>query len=145
MRKVIILNCIFLRCFFMMAQAPNPNPYQYLNELSKHLTDSARIWNLIGLSFIYINSKPDSALLLAQESLKLSRSTNYLEGEIMSLNNLAYLFSNTGSPDRSLQILLEALQLAETSKSPAEIFLLNMNLGNFYSDNNDHKKALVYY
>ena len=142
MRLFIILFLV-LSCIQLNSQQNLP-PGEYLRLLSGSLPDSTRTNYLGRLSELYILSKPDSAMLLAQQALDLARKNMLIDQEIFGLNTMAYIFSNTGNPERSLQSLLEALSIAEKDKNPRLIGLTTSNIGKFYSDNGEPEKAIPY-
>lgn len=65
------------------------------------------------LSHVYLYSRPDSALVLAQQALALAKKSEYIKGEAQSLNGIAKVFMTTGNYPKALQLFLEGLKKAE--------------------------------
>lgn len=115
-----------------------------LRKEATHPEEKRRLNGLIQLSFAYINSNPDSAKLLAEQGLQLSKDKNSITGELGAINNLAYLYSNMGQKDRSLALFLEGLKKAEQEHITSMQLTFMQNLGNFYHDHKDSRTALNY-
>jgi hypothetical protein len=56
--------------------------------LQNEQTDTGRVLRLANLSFEYVESKPDTTMLLALEALTLARRIGFEKGEAVSLNRI---------------------------------------------------------
>ncbi|MEJ7681401.1 MAG: tetratricopeptide repeat protein [Segetibacter sp.] len=69
--------------------------------------------NALGRAYLY--SRPDTALVLAQQGLLLAKKTGFAKGEAESLNRIATVFAGIGNYPKALQLFLEALKKAEAT------------------------------
>ena len=60
-------------------------------------TDTGKIILLYQLSLAYQDSKPDSALLLAQDAYLMSKNKKFIKGESWALNQMAFAFNSIGN------------------------------------------------
>lgn len=65
--------------------------------LLKEKQDTSRTLLVSELSRTYVYSKPDTALLLAQQGLNLARQINFTKGEAYGLNLTAKIFNMIGN------------------------------------------------
>jgi len=66
---------------------------------------------LADLSFQYIESKPDTAMLLALEALAISKRIGFIKGEAASLNRIGNAFEVLGNYPKAMEVFLQALKL----------------------------------
>ncbi|MEO7766041.1 MAG: hypothetical protein ABIS01_01400, partial [Ferruginibacter sp.] len=76
-------------------------------------TDTGKAIILCGLSLAYQNSKPDSALLLAQEAYFMSKNKKFIRGQSWALNQMAIAFNNLGNYPKALSYYIEYLKIEE--------------------------------
>ena len=126
---------IFFRLFLLLlipvfsnAQSKVIDSLQKL--LKTETKDTSRVKLLLGLSFAYHNSKPDTALLLAQQALSLSKKEGYTFGEDESLDMLGNVFVSSGNYPKSLEAYLQALKKAESIGDKKSIGAITGNIGN---------------
>ncbi|MEO6733503.1 MAG: tetratricopeptide repeat protein [Ferruginibacter sp.] len=112
--------------------------------LSKEKKDTAKIILLYNLSHAYQDSKPDSALLLAQDAYLKAKKINFLKGESWSLSQMAIAFNNLGNFPRALGYYIEQLKIEEARNRPDNIASIFLNLALVYTDSKDYDKAIVY-
>lgn len=79
MRKVFTLALLLFAFFTASAQHKTIDSLRKLIATTKE--DSGRVILLNKLSGIYVNSKPDSAMLLSQEAIQLSKATLFQKGK----------------------------------------------------------------
>src|SRR5277367_451626 len=82
--------------------------------LKKEKTDTGRIILLFNLSLAYQDSKPDSALALAQDAYFKSKKIKFVRGESRALNQMAFAFSSIGNFPKALEYYIEQLKIEET-------------------------------
>ena len=142
MKSVLKIVLLLLLSPFCKAQNNTVDSLKKLLQIEKQ--DTGRVMLLYQLSKSYAYSKPDTALLLAQQSLSLSNKIGFVKGEAISMNNIAILFLNTGNYLKALQLHLKALKIAETSQNKRAIAIVLGNIGTDYSNTGDYRRAIDY-
>ena len=84
MKRVLKIFLLLLLSPCCKAQTNTIDSLKKLLQIDKQ--DTGRVMQLVRLSFSYIYSKPDTALLLAQQGLSLSNKIGFAKGEALSLN-----------------------------------------------------------
>ena len=113
--------------------------------LSSEKTDSNKVrllWQIAGAIDIY---QPDTALLLSQQALYLSREIKYQEGQSKSLGALANTFVKIGNYPRAIELYLEKLKLEEQRNTPRNLATVLISLGVVNVLQEEYNKALEYY
>ena len=106
--------------------------------------DTNKVGTLSYLASAYVNFKPDTALLLAQQGLFLSRQIDYPLGELVALNNIANIFVNTGNYPGALENYLSALKIAEQLNAVRFISSIDGNIGIIYLYQEDYTQYRDY-
>jgi hypothetical protein len=88
----------------------------------------SRIYRLIGNINFYKNNL-EKALEFYEESLKLDKLTNDIQGQISNMNNMAIVYSQKADFKKSKELYLNALEIAEKYWLPLNITTLYINLG----------------
>jgi two-component system NtrC family sensor kinase len=112
--------------------------------LQKEKEDTCRVLLLNILSHAYASSRPDTALLLAQQGLLLAKKTGFAKGEVISLYRIAQVFLLTGNYPKALQLNLEALKKAEAIGDKVLAAKVLGNIGNTYVYQGDYLLAVGY-
>jgi two-component system, NtrC family, sensor kinase len=112
--------------------------------LKNEKTDTGKIMLLNNLSFAYQNSKPDSALLLAQEAYFMSKNKKFLKGESWALNKMAFAFNSTGNFPKALENYIKQLKIEETRGYPDNIASVYLDIALLYDNAKDYGEAIVY-
>lgn len=107
-------------------------------------TDHGRIDLLNALSFAYQDSKPDSALLLAQSAWYLSRKTKDARGESYALSQMAIAYKSLGNFTKSLEYSITKLKMDEARESAKDLTLSYLYIASLYAESKDFDKGLVY-
>ncbi|HEU5289023.1 MAG TPA: tetratricopeptide repeat protein, partial [Cyclobacteriaceae bacterium] len=114
-------------------------------ELTKNSTqDRRRVDILNELSLCIFKSNPEKSLHYAEEALTISSKINFAKGKATAENNMSFYFLMTGESEKSLQLVLDALQIAEreqTRELQAETCSI---LGVIYYNQQSHTKALQF-
>ena len=113
--------------------------------LQNEKQDTSRVKLLNQISDAYSTSKPDTALVLAQQALALARKTGFATGEIRSLTISGNVFDLTGNYPKALQLYLEALKKAEASEDNIYVGRVLSNIGLVYNEQGNYRQAIVYY
>src|ERR1700689_1390379 len=112
--------------------------------LKNEKTDTGKIILLFNLSFAYQDSKPDSALLLAQDAYFMSRKIKFVRGESRALNQMAYALSSIGNFPKALEYYIAQLKIEETRGFQDNIAGIYLNIALLYKNVKDYEKAVVY-
>jgi tetratricopeptide (TPR) repeat protein len=115
------------------------------NLLATETIDTNKVRLMWQLASALNVSKPDTALVLAQNALYLARRHNYLEGESRALGILANTFRVIGNYSRALDLNLQKLKLEEKRSIPGNLASVLMNIGIVYVYQEECQKALEYY
>src|ERR1700722_2215979 len=111
MRRIFKTSLLLSISAISFAQSRVIDSLKHLLETGQ--PDSTRSLLLSQLSRAYLYSKPDTALIVAQQGLALSTTIRFAPGEIAGLIQTAEVFSNTGNYARALELLLKALKKCE--------------------------------
>ena len=112
--------------------------------LATEKEDTAQVMLMAQLSRAYSTSKPDTALLLAQQGLELSRKMHFKKGEFSCLRMTGNIFVNTGNYPKALEIYLQVLRIAEELKDDVSIGTALSNLSDVYFYEGDLKRSVDY-
>lgn len=141
-----ILPLLFPAFFCLTASKAQTTNIDSLKQLLlKEKQDTTRVLLLAELSFAYSGSKPDSAMILAQEGLQLSRRNGFLKGEAMSLHRLSGPYVSFGNAPKALELLLQSLKINEKINNVNGIARNVNNIGAIYAGMGDQRQALNYY
>jgi len=106
--------------------------------------DTTRILLLEKLSSELKGSRPDTALLLAEEGLALAEDIDYKKGEAVCLNRMGTILRSTGNYPLAFEKLIEALKINEEIHNEDGRMRNMGNIGNIYADQHDYHEALNY-
>lgn len=106
--------------------------------------DTSRVNLLLRLSGLYLNSRPDTAMRLAQQALTLANQIAFVTGQIRSTNGLGNVARMMGNYPKALQFHLQALKKAEAAGDRLRVANLLGNIGNDYSSQGNQRAAIEY-
>ena len=112
MKKVLILS-LFVSAVFLNLTAQYTMGDSLLANLSTAKTDDERQDILMELFDLYENHSVDSNLVYSNKVLELGRNTNNLLIEARALDELGYVYYRLDNRQKSLDITLESLKMAE--------------------------------
>lgn len=112
--------------------------------LNTSLDDTTRVLVLKNLGNRYINSKPDSTMLLYEQGLGLSRKANFLRGEMMCVGNEGNVFITKGDYPKALNHYLSALKIAEKMNDRLAQSKCLGNIGTVYANENDFRQSIKF-
>jgi tetratricopeptide (TPR) repeat protein len=143
MKKILcfLTNIACIAC--MVYAESNSNLDSLKKALASAKNDTNKVWLLSDIAYAYHNTKPDSSIWYAQQSLKLSQNLNYPRGEARALINIANIIENYNFP-KALETYLKALQICEQMGDQSLKSAALGNIGVLYSDQGDYRKALEY-
>lgn len=113
--------------------------------VAKHQNDTAGVELLRKLSLQIQASRPDSALIYAQQGMDLARKFSFKKGEADCMNRLGVVLWKNGKYDRALLFLINSLKLREEINDRLGILKSLSDIGIVYSDQQDNVKALSYH
>lgn len=128
MTKVGSFLLFFIVSCFGYAQRNEIDSLEVL--LKKTQPDTIRVKFLCTLSDKYLAYEPIKARAYAKEALELSRSLNYLSGEILALNRLGEHEFRRGNYARAVELTSHSLLLAEQIKDSTAMAMAYRVLGN---------------
>ena len=145
MIKTIILVCAFsFACYFVFAQ--NAEGEKHIEDvkatLSSSKADTNRVLLYGELCTAYQWNNTDSLNLYSEKGIALAQKLLFKKGEVRLLNNQAIALMFRGNIPKSLNILFNALDIAQKNTLPFETALCLNNIGACYSFLNDNFKAL---
>lgn len=142
------MNAIFKIAFLLAVPALSFAQSRTLDSIKQMLateqTDSTRVMLLNQLSLAYRLTKPDTALVLTQQALTLSRQAGFVPGEARSLSGIASIFRITGNYPRALQLHLEGLKKAESIGDERTASTILLSIGIDYEYLGDYRQAVNY-
>jgi two-component system NtrC family sensor kinase len=112
--------------------------------LKNEKTDTGKIILLYKLSLAYQNSKPDSALLLAQEAYFMSKNKKFIKGESWALNQMAFAFNSIGNFPKALEYYIQQLKIEETRGYPDNIARIYLSIALLYDNTKNYDMAIDY-
>lgn len=142
MKIYFFLLKTFLFSGMLCAQKQKADSISHLLNIEKH--DSNRVnfmWQKADFQYSY---EPDSAIYIAQKGLFLSKQIKYLDGESMSLGQMANGFLSIGNYSRALELYLQKLKIEEKRNKPHNLASVTMNIGLVYVYQDDFEKGLYY-
>jgi tetratricopeptide (TPR) repeat protein len=115
--KIFFIISIFLTGFFFYSNGQNPRVIDSLNRvLTKTGRDTNRVKLLMQIGNEYFFTNPDTARVIAEKALALSRELHYKKGVVANLNELAEATRFLGNYPLALKLNFEALQMNREMK-----------------------------
>jgi tetratricopeptide (TPR) repeat protein len=142
MKKWNLTFILLLNMLFVFAQRREIDSLSSL--LATEKTDQGKIDVLIDLSYAYQDSKPDSALLLAQRAWFLSRKNNNAKGESDALSQMAIAYKSLGNFTKSLEYSIARLKADERRESLGNLTVSYLYIASLYAESKDFDKGLLY-
>jgi len=145
MRKILALTlALFLFTLFTAsAQSKKIDTLRVaLNKATE--PDTLRMNILHELARNYFTSKPDSALLLAQEYYDIAVKLKRVKDQASALNNMANSYTTLGDYVKGFSFYFKAIKLYESINDVQGIVVECSNLGNAYTVKQEYSKALPY-
>ena len=142
MKKIILLLVILTSLSYCNAQTGNRDSIK--NLILNDKEDTTRVKDLANLSYEYIESNPDTMMIIALEGFTLSTKIGWEKGKAISLNRMGGACYSMGNYNKAMECYLQALKINEKIKNlDGEMRNLN-NLGNSYFNQEEYKVALDY-
>ncbi|NOX47175.1 MAG: tetratricopeptide repeat protein [Chlorobi bacterium] len=141
-RLIIVVPFLFV--FSSYCQFPTHTD-SLLTELGKASEDSSKIKILSKLFWAYQRAKPDTALILAKQSLKLAQTNNYISDIAESIRNIGIINKAKGNYQAALRLFEESkhnfVELCDTGG----IYACLTDMGDVYYKQNNFPLAVDHY
>ncbi|HRG59199.1 MAG TPA: response regulator [Bacteroidia bacterium] len=138
----IFLVPLILLCCFILCNAQN---YQdSLKERLEKSSDKSKLNILKEASLHFQVTKPDTAIILAQEVLNYARLNNDSLNELEAFVLLGRAYQNRSEFYKSTQYLYKALKLAEKWKLPRKLASFHNSIGISFYYLQDYNKAIFH-
>jgi two-component sensor histidine kinase len=107
--------------------------------------DTNRLKAINEIANLYRDNNPSTAIVLAQQELRLAEKIHQKKYIGKALNFIGVLNKNKGIYPTALEYFLKALKLFEEVNAKKDIGNCYANIGNVYYDQTEYIKALSYY
>ncbi len=145
MKRVLFL-ALCLSAWIKPAAAQYKHPVNSLKHLLATAKEDTNKVNLYReLSWQYVWSYPDSALLYYVPGLKLAQKLDFLKGQLALMDAAATALGTKGDHSESLQLGFRMMKLAQNSNDALQVAGANRAIGASYYDAGDYKNALAYW
>jgi len=134
MRNYFFINIIFLLVSFSL--------YGRVNE---NISDSCIVDTYVKQANRYRFSNPDSALLLIDSAIELSRKTGLNKRFVSSYRTKGVLYILRGKLDKAIQVYDTAIVLAKKYEFNDILIKIYINLGIVYTQKGEYDEADYYY
>ena len=138
----LIANCL-LPTANLYAQSNKPDSLLQVLNTAKHDTTKIKALNTLAKKFI--TSKPDTALVLAQQALELSQAADWQQGLISSWHNIGYVHYVQSNYPAALKSWTKTLELREQEGDRKGMAASYNNIGIIYMNQSSYPQALEYY
>ncbi len=146
MKRLIFSVVLF---FVASATKAQHEVLQQVDSLKRALSiekkDTARVTLMARISEAYRSSKPGTAVIYAQEGLKLARRINFPKGEAAALLALSVSNRELGNLPVALQSALEALRLSQINRLLYQERFALARIANVYVAARNYPAAIPYY
>ena len=146
---VIILSGLQTVNLYAQSNKPDSRDAQigrlYCQVLNTTKHDTTKIKALNTLARKFITSKPDTALVLAQQALELSQTADWQQGLISSWHNIGYVHYVQSNYPAALKSWTKTLELSEQEGDRKGMAASYNNIGVIYDIQSSYPQALEYY
>ena len=143
MKRALTLTLLLFALFTAAAQKRTIDSLKKLIATAKD--DTSRIAPMSKLGVIYTSSKPDSAIALANDMVRISKAAQYPKGEATGMNTLGTVYTVTGNYPKALTYYLSALKIDEQINDHRGVTRVLGNIGTAYASAGDQRKAIIYF
>jgi len=113
--------------------------------LKKQKEDTSRVLLLSDISFEYLDSNPDTAMVLALEALSLAQKIDFEKGEAVGINRVGTPYDVLANYPKAMDYFLQALRINEKIKNVSDVQKNLNNVGLVYNQQEDYRSALGYF
>ncbi len=142
MRAIIKIFFLLLIPAILSAQANKIDSLKHALQNAKQ--DTSKVLLLDDLSVAYVESKPDTAVLLGQQGLLLAQKIGFAKGEDYCLADVAYAFAMTGNYSKALELDLQRLKSIEATGNKDKIISALVPISFDYNMQDNYRQAINY-
>lgn len=144
--KRLLLFPLALSFLASVLRAQPPDVIQWRTQLAASpQADTTRAYALTQLAWAFCTPNPDSARLLAQEGLALSRQLRYEKGQLVALRTLGRVELIEGRYLQAARLLMQARERATLIGDRLELAYAGRYLGGAYAEMRLFDRALANY
>ena len=141
MRKFLIL---LIACITGQSFSQNKDSlWKVYNNQSQ--ADTIRLKALHAIVTMYRDNDPDTAIILAEQELKLAQTSKQRKYEGSAVNFIGFAYMNKGNYPKALEYYLKALKIREEIGDKKGMGACYGNMGIVYQNQSNYLKALEYY
>lgn len=145
MHRILLVGCLNLTLLSTTSFAQEFLDRDSLwTELRKSEVDTSKVLLYIQLGQQYENNNPDSALVLYEEALHLSRELNYTMGVIKYYTNATYVYNVLGRYDTALVLNLQSVEIARAFGNQERLAACLANVGSSYLNLRNYEASIDY-
>ncbi|HXD94582.1 MAG TPA: tetratricopeptide repeat protein [Bacteroidia bacterium] len=142
--KKFIYIVIFSTLLHQLCDAQNLDSlWRVYNDKSQ--ADTNRLKAIDDIAWSYNNNNPDTAIVLANEELKLAKASKQKEYEAKALNTIGICYENQGNYPEALKNDFASLKIYEEMKDKRGIAMSYNNIGIIYKGQGNYAEALKMY
>lgn len=147
MTRLITILCIILSLNLQVSAQQNAANADSLRAVLQAVKteDSARVTNLLNLSYAILFENLDSAIVVEEEAMNLSRKIHFQKGIAFSLRQKGLIYYYQGDFITAIDYSQQALKEGQTLQNGLFEASVYNNIANIYADLGQSKKALEYY
>ncbi len=143
LRKGIFLSLFLLLSSSLFSQKTKLDSLGLLYNSAKDDTSRVELlWRMASAASVY---NPDTAFILAFESISLAKDIKNIEGQARATGIMANIFMRIGNYPKALELNIEKLKLVEKNKEKLNLASVLINIGIVYALQEEYQKALTYY
>ncbi|MBC7827399.1 MAG: tetratricopeptide repeat protein [Chitinophagaceae bacterium] len=142
--KPFYVTILLLLSNLMIAVSQTSDTDSLKKLLAQTDADTTRVLLLSRLAGAYRFSNLDTALILSQQALLLSRKLNFTRGEVRALNLLGSTLQSLGEYPKALEAEFEALRMSKSSHDREAEATSLVYIGSIYIQLNEYQQALFY-
>ena len=106
--------------------------------------DTSRVLTTIDMALQYRNTNPDSCIYYCQKGLSLAKKIGFKRGEAYAITTIGLAMREKGDLPKSLELEMQALQIAEPNNYVIEAAFCLRRIGLVYMDLKDYSTCLHY-
>ncbi len=141
----ILRYLLFIIFFVSQITSFSQKKDSLLQVLTTKQSDSIRISTLTELAAEVYLSNPDTAIIICEEMLKLSKKNSLKVSTAESYGWLAYLYGYSGDNKKALKYNLKSVEILKNTNLKESLANVYINIASIYSDKGDIKESLNYY
>ncbi len=133
-----------LLCISVITNAQTNKTDSLKQLLQNEKKDTNRVLTLVRLGRVYLDSKPDTSLLLGIQGLSLSQQIGFARSEAACLGAMADAYDNLGNYPKALENYFRALKINESINNLRGIRVNLGSIGSVYVQQGEYRLGLEY-